>query len=218
MSILLGTTAYECETIKNAQRLRNTPGYLADGKRMRSADESLRAVRALHDEVDARAAALARRHAARLRCGRGCAQCCVDDLTVFEVEAERIRRAHVDLLVSGEPHAPGACAFLDADGACRIYADRPYVCRTQGLPLRWLAEDAQGEVVEQRDICPLNDASGARSEAKPSEVPLELLPADDCWTLGPFEQRLAALQAEQDGGALRRVPLRSLFRRTRDSG
>jgi uncharacterized protein len=208
MLILLGTTAYECETIKNAQRLRNTPGYLADGKRMRSADESLRAVRALHDEVDARAAALARLHAARLRCGRGCAQCCVDDLTVFEVEAERIRRAHVDLLVSGEPHAPGACAFLDAEGACRIYADRPYVCRTQGLPLRWLTEDAQGEVVEQRDICPLNEAG----------EPIEALRDNDCWTLGPFEQRLAALQAEQDGGALRRVPLRSLFRRTRDSG
>src|SRR5262245_46152814 len=104
---------------------------------MRSPDESQRELRALHDEVDARAAALAQRHAGRLRCGRGCSACCVDELTVFEVEAERIRRAHTDLLVSGEPHAAGACAFLDAHGACRIYADRPYVCRTQGLPLRW---------------------------------------------------------------------------------
>jgi hypothetical protein len=164
-------------------------------------------VRALHDEVDARAAALARRHAARLRCGRGCAQCCVDDLTVFEVETERIRRAHVDLLVSGEPHAPGACAFLDAEGACRIYADRPYVCRTQGLPLRWLDEDGEGETVERRDICPLNEAGPALTE----------LPADACWTLGEIEARLAALQSAQDGGALRRVALRSLFRRKQKS-
>ena len=33
----------------------------------------------------------------------------------------------------------GACAFLDGEGGCRVYPDRPYVCRTQGLPLRWIA-------------------------------------------------------------------------------
>ena len=165
------------------------------------ADAAQTALRALHDEVDARAGALARRHVGRLRCGRGCSACCQDGLTVFEVEAERIRRAHVDLLVSGEPHAPGACAFLDSDGACRIYADRPYVCRTQGLPLRWLEEAADGAVVEHRDICPLNEAG----------EPLETLPAAACWTLGEVEARLAALQSAQDRGALRRVALRSLF-------
>jgi uncharacterized protein len=184
------------------------------------ADAAQTALRALHDEVDARAGALARRHVGRLRCGRGCSACCQDGLTVFEVEAERIRRAHADLLEKGEPHVPGACAFLDADGACRIYADRPYVCRTQGLPLRWLGEDEDGQVGEQRDICPLNEApaSGARSEAKLSGVPLELLPEDACWTLGPFEGRLAAIESAHDGGALRRVALRSLFRRPTHSG
>ena len=185
------------------------------------ADAAQLALRALHDEVNARAAALARRHVGRLRCGRGCSACCQDGLTVFEVEAERIRRAHPELLADGTPHPAGACAFLDAEGACRVYADRPYVCRTQGLPLRWLEEDAAGQVAERRDICPLNEAappltaSGARSEAKPSEVPLELLPDDACWTLGETEGRLAALQAAQDGGALRRVALRSLFRAER---
>lgn len=173
-----------------------------------SADAAQQRLRDLHDEVDARAAAVARRHAGRLRCGRGCSACCQDELTVFEVEAERIRRAHADLLVSGEPHARGACAFLDAQGACRVYAERPYVCRTQGLPLRWLEEDAAGEVVEQRDICPLNEAG----------PPLASLPEPDCWTLGPTEARLAALQSSLDGGALRRVPLRSLFRRPPRSG
>lgn len=168
-----------------------------------SADEAERRLRALHDEVDARAAAVARRHAGRLRCGRGCAACCRDGLTVFEVEADRIRRAHPDLLAEGEPHLPGACAFLDAEGACRVYAERPYVCRTQGLPLRWIEEDAAGGATERRDICPLNEAG----------PPLTGLPADDCWTLGEVEGRLASLQAARDGGALRRVALRPLFRR-----
>ncbi|HXK25639.1 MAG TPA: YkgJ family cysteine cluster protein [Myxococcota bacterium] len=185
-------------------------------------DAAQAALRALHDEVDARASALARRHVGRLRCGRGCSACCQDGLTVFEVEAERIRRAHADLLDQGAPHAPGACAFLDAEGGCRIYPDRPYVCRTQGLPLRWIGEDEDGRIGEQRDICPLNEAgppaSGARSEAKLSEVPLELLPEDACWTIGPTEGRLAAIESAYDGGALRRVALRSLFRRSTHSG
>lgn len=125
----------------------------------------------------------------------------MDDLTVFEVEADRIRRAHPELLADGLPHSRGACAFLDAEGGCRIYADRPYVCRTQGLPLRWLDEPAGDEIREHRDICPLNLAG-------PSLLELE---GDDCWLLGPVEDRLAALQGEVDGGAHRRVALRELF-------
>jgi Fe-S-cluster containining protein len=156
---------------------------------------------ALHAEVDVVTDRLNAVHAKRLRCQLGCAMCCVDDLTVFEVEAERIRANHATLLAMATPRAPGACAFLDDDGACRVYADRPYVCRTQGLPLRWWAEDDDGEIVEQRDICPLNETS----------EPLESIAEDDCLLLGPFEQRLADLQASIDGGELRRIALRDLF-------
>jgi hypothetical protein len=74
------------------------------------------------------------------------------------------------------------------------------VCRTQGLPLRW-AEAEGEEVVERRAICPLN-AEG---------TPLEDLPAEAMWTLGPVERRLAAAQARTDEPE-RRVPLRALFR------
>jgi len=157
---------------------------------------------ALHAEVDAASSTLAVRLGPRLRCGRGCAPCCVDGLTVFEVEAERIRSAHADLLGGGSPHEPGACAFLDELGACRIYASRPYVCRTQGLPLRWIDEAEDGTPCELRDICPLNE---------PGEPPIVALAQADCWTLGPFESRLAALQQKCCGGCMERVALRSLF-------
>lgn len=153
----------------------------------------------LHATVDALVAPLVARHADRLSCRRGCSGCCADGLTVTEVEAARISATHADLLQGAAPHPPGACAFLDADGACRIYASRPYVCRTQGLPLRW-AEERAGQVVEARDICPLN----AEGE------PLDALPADACWTLGPVEQRLAAAQAAW-GEPDARVALRDLF-------
>src|SRR5512145_343033 len=166
--------------------------------------DALAAVRALHEDVDRASATLARRHGARLHCGRGCHACCVDGITVFEVEAERIRLAHPELLRTGTPHPAGACAFLGDAGECRVYAERPYVCRTQGLPLRWVEEDERGERVEKRDICPLN----AEGE------PLEALPEPACWTLGPFEDRLRRIQEASDGGVGRRVALRTLFRRS----
>ena len=132
----------------------------------------------LHAEVDGRVAELEERYGGRLQCGRGCSGCCVDGITVFAVEAERIRRRHGDLLAKGEPHPPGACAFLDGEGSCRVYADRPYVCRTQGLPLRWfeeIGEEEGAEIVERRDICPLNLES----------LPPNALAEEDCWLIGP---------------------------------
>lgn len=105
-------------------------------------------------------------------------------------------RHHASVLDEA-PHPDGACAFLDAEKRCRIYEHRPYVCRTQGLPLRWLEEDEEtDEVFEARDICPPN-AEGP---------PLEELPAEACWTIGPFEERLARQQNDGE-----RVALRSLF-------
>jgi Fe-S-cluster containining protein len=147
-----------------------------------------------HLAVDEAAAPVEKANAARLKCGAGCADCCVDGLTVFAIEAEEIALHHASVL-DEEPHPPGACAFLDGEKRCRIYAHRPYVCRTQGLPLRWI-EDEGDEIYEARDICPLN-AEGS---------PLEELPADACWSIGPFEERLAR---EQNDGA--RVALRSLY-------
>jgi hypothetical protein len=125
-------------------------------------------------------------------CGRGCSGCCVDGLTVFEVEAEKIRAGAAVLLATAEPHPPGRCAFLGAAGESRVYELRPYVCRTQGLPLRWIDELAE---TEYRDICSLNDA-----------VALESLDPDECWTLGATEERLARLQPDA-----KRVALRDLF-------
>jgi hypothetical protein len=71
------------------------------------------------------------------------------------------------------------------------------VCRTQGLPLRWLDEEREAEL---RDICALNEAG----------EPLEQLPADACWTLGETEGELAQLQ-RAFGREGERVALRALF-------
>jgi len=162
--------------------------------------DDIAGLRRLHAAVDTLTAPLVAQHAARLLCRRGCSACCVDGLTVFALEAARIADRHPELLAHGTPHPEGACAFLDAEGACRIYADRPYVCRTQGLPLRWL-EEREGKVVELRDVCELNSEG----------PPITDLPAEQCFTLGPVEERLRALADE--AGADQRIALRELFGR-----
>lgn len=158
-------------------------------------------VERLHTVVDELAAKVAAPHEDRLRCRAGCSACCQDGITVFDIEADLIRARHGELLERAAAHAPGGCAFLDEAGRCRIYASRPYVCRTQGLPLRWLEEE-DGEVVEARSVCPLNEPGGP---------PLEELALDTLWTIGPFEARLAERQRARDGGEGRRVSLRDLF-------
>ena len=132
----------------------------------------------------------------------------MDGITVFEVEARNIREHYGGLLELGVPRTEGACAFLDHEGTCRIYPHRPYVCRTQGLPLRWLDEDETGNVFELRDICPENENGPA----------IVTLPEEQCWTIGPFELRLAALQALVSGKETLRGPLRSLFKSSTPEG
>jgi Fe-S-cluster containining protein len=171
------------------------------GARVAVDDPGPDSIARLHADIDRATRRLRTVHGARLKCREGCSSCCIDDLTVFDVEAAQVRRHHADLLATGAPHAVGACAFLDESGACRIYAERPQVCRTQGLPLRWTETEAEDDAaVELRAICPLNEAG----------EPIVQLRADACWTLGPAEERLALLQLAAGAGAPR-TRLRDLF-------
>lgn len=156
--------------------------------------ELIDAIDGLHRAIDDNARVLAERHRAQLQCKRGCSGCCSDGLTVFEVEAAAIVRKHRALLSEQAAGPVGRCAFLDDDGACRVYDERPYVCRTQGLPLRWIERDR-----ELRDVCALN------------VIQVEALTRAECWPIGPVEARLSTMQAMVDGGELRRVALRDLF-------
>ena len=175
----------------------------ADDDRATRQDRALAGVRSLHEDVDDAVRPLAEMHRERLQCRSGCAACCLDGLSVFEVEASRIEAEHAELLAHGTAHPPGACAFLGDTNECRIYQSRPQVCRSQGLPLRWYLEDPAGEIVEQRSICELNVEGPAVDE----------LDEDECWLIGPTEGRLIRLQAGLDGEGVRRVLLRDLFRR-----
>lgn len=120
----------------------------------------------LIEQVDALAAALSRHYTRHLVCRAGCSGCCHHHLSVFAVEAENLREAFELLpeelrsrvkaqareVVRRESQGePVACPML-IDDRCSIYASRPLICRTQGLPLLMETEDGRQEV----DFCPLN--------------------------------------------------------------
>lgn len=136
-------------------------------------------------------------HAKNMVCKKGCFACCEDHLEVFGVEAENIRRNESDVLKNEKPHPAGMCAFLSSEGACRIYENRPFVCRTQGLPL--LLTNEQGEKL--KDVCPLNF----------TEETIDSIPEKDFLLTPAYEDFLARLQMAIDKGAMERVALRDLF-------
>ena len=59
------------------------------------------------------------------------------------------------------------CPLLDPDGRCRIYADRPLVCRLIGLGMHTPA----GRVIE--NACPIQDRFPSYAELPPVGVDLE---------------------------------------------
>ncbi|MBU1240980.1 YkgJ family cysteine cluster protein [Myxococcota bacterium] len=124
----------------------------------------------------------------------------MDDITVFTLEALLISQHHGATLAGEGPAPQGGCAFLSPAGDCRIYEHRPYVCRTQGLPLRWLEDPSLAGSPEYRDVCPLSEPP----------APLEELSPEGFFTLGDFEGRLATLQLMYDP-QMTRVSLRDLF-------
>lgn len=106
---------------------------------------------------------IAEKNALNMECKKGCSQCCMTDISVFEIEADRIRdyvRTHVadsekrDQLQKVWETKPiaGACHFL-IENQCSIYEARPVICRTQGLPLYLSTENVL-------DFCPFNFKDG----------------------------------------------------------
>jgi hypothetical protein len=114
-------------------------------------------------KIDAFGARVAERYPGALACGPGCSDCCKRELTVTAIEADRIARLVAELspearaaLAERASGAP-ACVALDPDGRCAIYAARPVVCRSHGVPLRFTEDAPDGRrALPVLDVCPRN--------------------------------------------------------------
>lgn len=98
----------------------------------------------LTTRIDAFFSRVASRHASDLKCASGCDLCCHQRLTITAVEAAAIRDWALTLSPDQRDSITAAarstdlsrCSALDPSGRCRIYAARPLVCRSHGIPIR----------------------------------------------------------------------------------
>jgi len=96
-------------------------------------------------KVDSFSNSVMRSMSGDIACRPGCDECCMKSFTVFRVEAANLyagflllepaaRRVILQRCGSSDPHLT-SCVLLDS-GRCMLYAHRPIICRTHGLPLK----------------------------------------------------------------------------------
>jgi Fe-S-cluster containining protein len=100
-----------------------------------------------------------------IACEQGCTSCCHVDLGVSAVEAVRVQEAlaklpdlireeltdRAEALASRAPSEEALpCVMLDSTGTCVVYEERPMICRTQGLALRYPPDFIPEEALSAR--------------------------------------------------------------------
>ncbi|HEY8402056.1 MAG TPA: YkgJ family cysteine cluster protein [Cytophagaceae bacterium] len=160
----------------------------------------LKELEAFYKEVDDSTSNIYALYKSKLKCRKGCSSCCQDDIEIFGVEAALIRNNYPQLLEEGHPAKVGACAFLDAEGGCRIYESRPLICRVFGMPLRWL-EGPKRHQKDIRSVCALNFENETIND----------LPVEHCLHMDPLEEKLVLLQMRSGKPSLDKISLRKLF-------
>ncbi|EYF07552.1 YkgJ family cysteine cluster protein [Chondromyces apiculatus] len=126
----------------------------------------------LFAKVDAFFDRAAHHHGALMTCHSGCNDCCHRRFTVTSLEAAALAdavsaldpAARAELSARARGGDPGVCPVLDASGRCAVYAARPLICRTHGLPIRFssaISGSAPGPSEAPRqlpvlDACPRN--------------------------------------------------------------
>lgn len=137
----------------------------------------------------------------QMQCRPGCFGCCQGGLSLTQVEAHTLReglraldaparadlRAHVQSYVRDNNKT--YCALL-VEGQCGLYAARPLICRTHGMPLRFTDESDDVFV----DVCPLNFTE---PDALENVEPSYMLDLDHLNTALVMIDRLASLGAER---------------------
>ncbi len=166
-------------------------------------DQLLANYRALCDRITAHSSGVEQRHPTAFACQKGCDSCC-RHLSLFPVEAAAIRQAIKEAsldcrqqIATSLQKTGDRCPLL-VNHICLLYAVRPLICRTHGLPI--LIEE-NGE--QQVDHCPLNFQQGGT------------LAGSDLLSLDTLNQTLAAinqLYMEQSGEEDLRLSLAEILR------
>ena len=111
--------------------------------------------------IDAEVAPVVARYRDHIQCAKGCSDCCHQTFRISALEGAYLREGlgdapdevRADIMARAEAYEPDTrtpCPVLSEEGACRLYAHRPRICRKYGIPL-WNPERP-----ERVDTCPKN--------------------------------------------------------------
>jgi Fe-S-cluster containining protein len=118
----------------------------------------------LRTEIDSLCLKLEKVHKEHIACSAGCHQCCMD-FSIFPVEFFSIIKEISESKINIKTDIPeDDCVFL-INGLCSIYASRPVICRTHGLPMLQMGEDEW-----QLSYCELNFTDGSLPEFTESDT------------------------------------------------
>jgi Fe-S-cluster containining protein len=153
---------------------------------------------ALFAKIEGFFSAAQAREGAAITCHAGCSDCC-RRFTVTGLEAEVIREGlaalpdarREELATRARNDETDVCPALDADGRCAIYAHRPVICRTHGLPIRF-TEQRAGRSLPMLDACPKNFVGHDLTAVSPASVM-------DQTTLSTILGALDAARADETG-------------------
>lgn len=138
-------------------------------------DENLANYLSLLSRIDLLCGEITAQFAKQISCRVGCSSCC-RHLSLFPVETANLVKSvkqlpdEIKTILSRRIHWPenGSCPLL-IDDCCTVYASRPVICRTHGMPL--LAEAEGGRTA---NCCPEN-FNGAESIPGSAVINLETL-------------------------------------------
>jgi Fe-S-cluster containining protein len=131
---------------------------------------------ALRDKVDAFHQKVTAQYSSAFACGPGCSMCCERHLSVFTFEFQVLAQAIAEWPLEqrqalrehlNRPENDRRCILLDDQGLCTIYASRPIICRSHGLPIK--VPDT-----ESRDVCPKNFTEATNLDAVHDDYVLDL--------------------------------------------
>lgn len=107
----------------------------------------------LRKQVDTLVDELSKTHQNHMKCKKGCDMCCMD-YSIFPIEfyfiLNELKTKSVEF-TNGKKSKENICVFL-RNQVCTVYEQRPFICRTHGLPLLYMSEDSQWEL----SACELN--------------------------------------------------------------
>ncbi len=147
-------------------------------------------------------------HGSHITCCAKCSDCCVN-LSVFPVEYYAIKHELSDKLAELTFDANTSCGYLKGD-LCVLYASRPLICRTHGVPIVFLADELDPPSYAV-DFCPKN-FTGQQGEAV-EFTPDNILNIDEMnEELYEINQRFIAAFESEEITALTRLPLADLVK------